>query len=195
MALLRYISHPEVVIDGAVPVARWSLTAHGRSRAEAAATRPWVRSLTRLICSDETKAVEAATAIAARNGLIPEVRPGTGEIDRSATGFVPEPAYSDVSAAFFANPERSPHGWERAVDGQTRIRSALADVLVDGAGDVAVVGHGGVGTLLWCHLAGLEIAERYDQPFAGHVWTYDRATATVVHPWLPLDGPDLPSVA
>ncbi|MBO9456098.1 hypothetical protein J7376_11185 [Paracoccus sp. R12_1] len=32
MAVLRYLSHPQVLIDPAVPVPRWSLSDHGRSR-------------------------------------------------------------------------------------------------------------------------------------------------------------------
>jgi hypothetical protein len=30
--------------------------------------------------------------------------------------------------------------------------------------DIAIVGHGGTGTLLYCHLAGVAIDRRYDQP-------------------------------
>ena len=50
-----------------------------------------------------------------------------------------------------------------------------------------MIGHGGVGTLLYCHLAGLPIDAVHDQPGQGHFWTYDRATALVLHPWLAID--------
>ncbi|MEM7275645.1 MAG: histidine phosphatase family protein [Actinomycetota bacterium] len=193
MALLRYVSHPEVVIDGDVPVARWGLTDRGRTRAEALAGQPWFASAGLVVSSDEVKAVETAAVIEARHGLVAEVRPGTGEIDRSATGFLPEPVYGEVSSAFFANPEDSPHGWERAVDGQTRIRTELADLLADGPADVVVIGHGGVGTLLWCHLAGLAIDQRHDQPHPGHWWTYDRAAGDAVHGWWPIDATEPPT--
>ncbi len=38
-------------------------------------------------------------------------------------------------------------------------------------GDIAVVGHGGVGTLWYCHLAGIPIARQWDQPGQGHYIT------------------------
>ena len=144
----------------------------------------WWPAVTRLVTSDETKAMETATVVAERHGLTVEVRPATGEIDRSATGYVPAEEHDTLAAALFAHPERSARGWERAVDAQHRIVAAVADLLADGVGDVAVVGHGGVGTLLLCHLAGLGIDQRHDQPSQGHYWTWDRTTRTLVHPWL-----------
>jgi len=33
-----------------------------------------------------------------------------------------------------------------------------------------MVGHCGVGSLLWCHIAGRPIDRREDQPGQGHVW-------------------------
>lgn len=65
--------------------------------------------------------------------------------------------------------------------------AAVADLLVDGDRDVAVVGHGAVGTLLWCHLNGTAIARHHDQPGQGHHWAYDRTAARMVHGWRPID--------
>jgi broad specificity phosphatase PhoE len=44
--------------------------------------------------------------------------------------------------------------------------------------DLAIVGHGGTGTLLYCHLAGLPINRCYDQPATndGNWFAFDRAT-------------------
>lgn len=193
MSLLHYISHPEVVIDSEVPVPRWSLSDLGRRRAEAMVGASWVSSITRIVSSDETKALETAGLLAERLGLEVEVRPATGEIDRRATGFLPPDAYHEVSDRFFAEPTDSASGWERAVDGQRRIIDALGDLLTEQPGpavasDMAVVGHGGVGTLLLCHLEGIPIAAEHDQPHPGHRWTLDRSTGRIVDRWRPIDG-------
>jgi hypothetical protein len=47
-----------------------------------------------------------------------------------------------------------------------------------GNGDFAVVGHGGTGILLYCHLAGPAIDWRYDQPKTngGNWFPFDAAT-------------------
>jgi broad specificity phosphatase PhoE len=42
--------------------------------------------------------------------------------------------------------------------------------------DIAIIGHGGTGTLLYCHLTGLPISRRFDQPASngGNWFSFDR---------------------
>lgn len=188
MAVLRYITHPQVVVDMARPVETWGLSALGRERAEALARQPFLARTRRVVSSTERKAVETAQVLAAQLDLQPELRAATGEHDRSATGPLPPDVFEGVVAQFFARPEECVCGWERAVDAQRRIALALQDLLVDAAGhDIAVVGHGGVGTLWYCHLLGLPIERAHDQPTQGHYFSVDLLTAKPVHPWLPID--------
>ena len=92
-----------------------------------------------------------------------------GENDRSATGFLPPDAFEDAANWFFAHPQESFKGWERAADAQTRIVAAVERLLAnhDPNVPIAFVGHGGVGTLLKCHLLGKPIARDGDQPAGG----------------------------
>lgn len=194
-SLLHYISHPEVRIDPEVPVPRWGLSEVGQRRIRVLADRPWLAGVGRLVSSDETKAVEAATVLADRLGLEVEIRAATGETDRSATGYVTHARHEELATRYFAEPEASADGWERAVDSQRRVADALADLTgPPSAPDrdrarpaVAVVGHGGVGTLLWSLLTGTTIDQANDQPGQGHYWTWDRDTATMLHDWHPID--------
>jgi broad specificity phosphatase PhoE len=82
--------------------------------------------------------------------------------------------------AFFAQPLQSVRGWEPAADAQSRIVRAveLAVSQTPDRGDIAIVGHGGTGTLLYCHLAGVAIDRRYDQPATngGNWFTFDWAS-------------------
>ncbi len=186
MAKLWYVSHPEVRIDADVPVPRWGLTDHGRARAAAMCAQPWIDGIERLVSSDETKALELAAVVAAHRGIPIEVRPSQAETDRSSTGFVEPDRYAIISDAWFADPERHDHGWEPAHDVQRRVVEGLADVL-DGDADTLVAGHGGAGTLLWCHLAGRAIEASLDQPGAGHYFTVDLTTGRPLHGWRPID--------
>ncbi|MEM9135589.1 MAG: histidine phosphatase family protein [Actinomycetota bacterium] len=205
MGFLRYVTHPNVEIDPAVPVPEWSLSDVGRRRARALLSQPWIGSVGAIVSSGETKARETAAVLAAFRRIEIEERPDTGEIDRSSTGFVPPERHDALAVRLFAEPERSADGWETAVAAQHRIVAATADLVADagevsepspGAGaDVVIVGHGGVGTLLWCHLAGEVIDGRYDQPGQGHYWSFDRSTGRVVHGWWPVDDLDDPNGA
>lgn len=187
MALLHYITHPEVAVDPSLPVQRWSLSPSGVERARALLSEPWVAGIGRVVSSAETKAREAAEILADHLGLTVEVRDDTGENDRTATGFLPPDEFERTADRFFARPEESVAGWERAVDAQARITAALADLLEPSeVGDVAVVGHGAVGTLWYCRLAGLEISRRHDQPGQGHYFTVDLHDGRPLHPWKPI---------
>lgn len=187
MAFLHYVSHPEVVIDPDVEVPDWGLSERGRARVGSLLRQPWVATVRHVVSSPEAKAIETAGILAAHLGLSVDVRAGTAEIDRSATGYVPHDRHEELADRLFAAPTESASGWERAIDAQTRVVGDLADLLADGPDDVAVAGHGGVGTLLMCHVAGRQIDRRHDQPRAGCWWTFDRSTGRLLHGWRPIE--------
>jgi len=185
--MLRYVTHPEVHVDPAVPVPNWHLSERGRGRAVAMLEQPWLAAIGRIVSSDETKAIEIAQLVADHLRLPLEIRAGIGENDRSSLGFVPKAEFEALANAFFAEPERSIRGWERAIDAQRRIARGLADLLTPAERDVLVVGHGGVGTLWFCFLNGLPIDRRYDQPGQGHYFSVDQQTLRAEHGWRPID--------
>lgn len=193
MALLRFLSHPQVRVSADVPVPRWGLTDQGRQRVAAVSTQPWLSSVTRLVSSDETKALETAAIIAGTTGLRIEVREDLHENDRSATGFVPPSRFEQLADAFFAEPDVSVEGWETSRDAQARVVQATADLLRSAGGDVVVSGHGGVGTLLLCHLLGAPISRIHDQngatsaPGGGNHWAFDCGQERVLHGWRPIE--------
>lgn len=185
-----YVTHPQVRIDPDVPVPRWGLSEIGAARTELAAQSAWARELSRILSSDETKALETAAILAGPAGIDVEVLEHAGENDRSATGFLVPEEFEKAANWFFANPHQSFHGWERAVDAQTRIVSAVSFVLDnhDPSKPIAFVGHGGVGTLLKCHLAGVPIARSQDQPGGGgNLFAFALADRSLACDWGPFE--------
>ncbi|MFK3689581.1 histidine phosphatase family protein [Agrobacterium tumefaciens] len=164
-----YITHPQVKIDAAVPVPEWELSEKGAERARQASRLPWAKSLRRIVSSAETKAIETARILAETSGATIEIIEVMHENDRSATGFLPPTEFEKAADWFFAHPEESYQGWERAIDAQARIVGAVRAVLDrhDGQQPIAFVGHGGVGTLLKCHIEGRGISRAEDQPPGG----------------------------
>lgn len=185
MAIVRYLSHPQVRIDPEVPVPDWGLSPLGLGRAQAFARAPALRDTRRIVASGERKAVETAECLAAVIGGVVEIREAMHENDRSATGYLPPAEFEAMADAFFAAPERSVRGWERAADAQARIVREVEAVLVRPAqGDILFVGHGGVGTLLLCHLLREPIARGRDQPGGGgNLFAFDATTRIVHHAW------------
>jgi broad specificity phosphatase PhoE len=185
-----YITHPQVRIDPDVPVPKWGLSDTGRQRAELGARSLWAKSLRRIVCSDETKAIETAEVLAGPADISIEVVEGMHENDRSATGFLPPTAFEDAADWFFAHPTESFKGWERAIDAQLRIVGAVSRILADHdpAVPLAFVGHGGVGTLLKCHLLGRPISRAQDQPGGGgNLFCFSLADLSLSCDWTPME--------
>ncbi|WP_339031396.1 histidine phosphatase family protein [Bradyrhizobium symbiodeficiens] len=183
--IVRYLTHPQVQIDPDVPVPQWGLSPVGRARTETVAQAGWLANTTQIISSGERKAIETAGIIAGPLGIMIEIREDMHENDRSATGFLKPAEFEQVADRFFAEPHLSVRGWERAVDAQARIvREAEAVLARNRRGDILIVGHGAVGTLLFCHYAGRAIDRVHDQPAGGgHVFAFAKEGRRVVHGW------------
>jgi broad specificity phosphatase PhoE len=182
------VTHPEVDQDPTTPVTDWALTRAGRDRMARFAGSDAVRDVRAVWCSRERKAVEAAEILASRLGVRPKALEQLGEHDRSSTGYLPPELFEPAVRAFFAEPLLSHRGWETAAAAQERILDAVETVIArsPAGGDVAVVAHGGVGTLLLCHLQHIPIDRAADQPGQGHWFAFDRDTRRLLHGWRPL---------
>jgi broad specificity phosphatase PhoE len=136
---------------------------------KAGLAQPWVSSITSIYASREQKAIDSAEILARHLSLDFSMDEGLGENDRSSTGFLPPHEFEKVADEFFAFPDRSVRGWERAAGAQARILLAVSRIASadSSAGAIAIVSHGAVGTLLYCHLAGKQISRQWDQPANG----------------------------
>jgi broad specificity phosphatase PhoE len=195
MPVVFFITHPDVAIGPSVPVPDWPLNARGRSRMQAMAAFPWASGVRHIFSSSERKARDAAQILADGLGLHGySVVDGLGENDRSATGYLASQEFEATVDAFFAQPQTSVRGWEPAADAQARIVHAVEQVMLEVSdnGDVAIIGHGGTGTLLYCHFAGLPISRRHEQPATngGNWLAFDRVSRKLLHVgWRSIDTP------
>ena len=162
---LYFISHPNVVVDPSLAIPRWPLSETGRARMTAGLRQPWVLGVSSIYASPEQKAADSATILAAHLSIGFVCIEELSENDRSSTGFLPLAEFESVANQFFASPELSIRGWERAIDAQSRIVNAVRRITHDDQtnGSIAIVSHGAVGTLLYCFLTGQQISRRWDQ--------------------------------
>lgn len=189
-----YVTHPQVQMDANVPVPLWGLSELGRERAMAFAGRGVVPKGAMVFSSRETKAMELADILAEAAGAVVLSDHLMGENDRSATGFLPPALFEQTADRFFAEPDRIVDGWERAVDAQRRIvdtvRTALASV--PDTTPAVFCGHGAVGTLLKCHVAGLPISRaedqsRYGDKGGGNCFVFDLQSMVLGCEWTPME--------
>lgn len=194
MPIARYLSHPQVLVDPDKDVPQWSLNEIGQKRVELLTTRVAkdriLLDTKYVISSAETKALETAQPIADILGCELTVCPLMHENDRSATGFLKPDEFEDVANQFFAYPDISVRGWEKAKDAQARILQQVTDNLDTGdRDDVLFIGHGGVGTLLYCALSGNAIHRKFDQGAdktgggGGNYFPFDIETKKPLHGW------------
>ena len=192
MPTVTFITHPDVTIDPAVPVSDWPLSPRGLERMTRALALPWIAGIRALWCSTERKARDGAAILARHLGLPATEWADLGENDRSATGYLPREEFEAIANQFFAHPDRSVRGWETASHAQRRIVASVGHVCAAsaGLGDIAIVSHGGVGTLLLCHLRGDAIGREHDQPAnnGGNFFAFDAGTRQLHHGWCPIDG-------
>ncbi len=189
LRVLRYLTHPQVQIDPEIPIPEWGLSDIGRARTNLICEAAEFTSTSVVVSSAETKAVETGSIIADALGLELQICHKMHENDRSGTGFLEPLEFEEVANQFFSHPEISVRGWERAIDAQVRIVSEVGLILAAHTdGDILIVGHGGVGTLLYCHFAGVPISRSQDQLSGGGCYfSYDIDEKHVLHHWLAME--------
>ncbi len=194
--LVYFITHPNVAIDPDTPVPRWPLSELGFSRMRTFLKQRFVQQISAIYCSDEQKAIDGADVLANDRSLQIHQLADLGENDRSSTGYLPSEEFERVADQFFASPDISVRGWETAQAAQNRIYNAVMQIINedDSQGDIAIVSHGGVGSLLLCRLANFEIDREHDQPGSagGNYFTFKAGTLELVHGWKPIDPLALP---
>lgn len=193
MSYALYVTHPEVILDPALPSTRWQLSPQGRARAKAFSGSPTLAPIRLLIASAETKTMETAKLLAA-SGAELVIGENLHENDRSSTGVVSAERLEALMDALYAEPDISPAGWESAAASRGRTVRAVTDA-VTRYGDrapLAFVGHGTVGTLLKCHLAGRPATRNEDQrrmahPGGGNVFAFSLPELRLLSDWVPME--------
>ncbi len=161
----------------------------GQSRVAAVANSGCLTGTKLVVSSAETKALETANPLAETLGCSLIVRKKMHENDRSATVFLPSTEFEAVVDQFFAHPDTSVRGWETAAIAQSRIATEVQECIRSHPdGDILFVGHGGVGTLLFCHLSGLPISRDYDQGIGGGCYfEFHSMQSKPMSPWQPME--------
>ena len=187
LSTVYYFTHTQIRVDPAIPVRDWHLSDEGRARVLRVVHAPWLSLVTRVVASTEYRVIETAHIFAGRRDLSVEIHSEIDDGRRPSSEFLSMVDLDETIDAFFARPQESPRpGWESAADAQRRAVAGLDALLTDSAdgSDLLIIGHGRIGTLLLCHLAGLPIARDYSQPTpGGNLFAFDHSSRKVLFRW------------
>ena len=138
------------------PASQWVLTQAGRRRCVALAARLAAYAPDAIVTSRERKAGETGSLVAAQLGLPAAAADGLHEHLREHVGWLPNPAFEQAVAAFFARQDELVFGEETAAQAGARFDAALQNVLTAHPDKtVAIVSHGTVMSLFAAQHAGI----------------------------------------
>jgi broad specificity phosphatase PhoE len=157
MSLIYLIRHPHTAVDLSMPAETWNLSAEGCRQLADLLQAPIWPHVTAIYPSQERKAIVPAKEVALRYRLNVIPRAAFGEVDRGACTPPDRAGYEAAVAAFFADPDGHPHGWEPASAVLERMLLEMDRVLSWHHADesIAIVGHGLALTVYMAHLRGV----------------------------------------
>lgn len=187
MKTVCFLTHPDVLLNQAVPITEWGLSESGRKKAVRVSDRKWISKVEEIYSSKETKARETAQIISNKLNVECIFVEELGEIDRSSTGYMELEKFKEAVDSFFSEPRASHRGWETAVQAQKRITSIVFDRIVKNsiARRLLIVSHGGVGALLMADLLEKSISREYCQESQGSYFLF-RENKKLVKKWTKL---------
>ena len=156
MRRLFLIRHADPRIQADAPAARWRLSDRGVERARVLAARIAPRGLQCIHSSVEPKAIATAWAFADAFNVPVRSVPGLHEHERSGVSLLSPESFEEAMRAFFAQPSTCVFGDESAAAAGHRFETAVMQLVRSSPGDLVVVTHGTVLTLMVAAACGVE---------------------------------------
>lgn len=148
MRRLFLIRHANPEIAAHVAAADWQLSDTGYERARALAATITPRGVSCIHSSVEPKAVQTAEAFGDVFGVPIVQVPGLQEHERPGVPLMPSDVFERTIETFFSRPSERVFGNESADQARRRFEQALVPLIDNSSGDLVVVTHGTVLTLI-----------------------------------------------
>ena len=156
MPKLILIKHARPEVDPRLPSEQWRLGPEGLQGAKRLVGRLDSYRIARLYSSAEPKASETAQVLARSMDLSVVQSPNLHEHERRNVPHMASREFISMVALFFKEPDRLVLGEETADQAYERFAVAVDEIIDTDAGDVAIVTHGTVISLLAQRRAGEE---------------------------------------
>ena len=188
MKKIVYITHPSTNIDPLIPADQWTISDEGERQIANLAQNPFWKNIETIYSSTEPKARYSAQILNDRivhlKFPMPSGIEDLVEINRNSTGFLKPPEFRNAMDEFYLHPDKSFKGWETANGAVSRTMNIISRIMEDNINkNVAIVGHGAVGTLLVCALKKVTFSSREEPRIQGSWIAIDWNKQTVLSDW------------
>ena len=153
MRKLILIKHAKPQVEEDVPSHDWELSREGRESCKALVPVVGKHEPRVVVTSDEPKAIETGSILAEGLGISTRMGDGLHEHDRTNVPMMQTREFISTMALFFKDRGRLVLGRETAENALDRFEQAVAGILEEEPGNVAVVTHGTV-LALFCEAHG-----------------------------------------
>ena len=184
MTKLIYITHPSVEIDKNKLPHEWGLSEKGLNQAMELIKQPFWKEVAVIYSSTEPKAMQVANLASQKYHLPWFKEQELGEADRTATPFLPLDEYMAAIQQCYLAPDTSVKGWETHHHMMKRNASVLEKIKKKNKGKtIVIVGHGGAGTTLKCHIKGTALTFSEDPRQTGCIFIADLDNNLILQDW------------
>ncbi len=184
MTKIYYITHPSVEIDKSKNPDEWKLSEEGKEKAKELLRKHFWAEVDIIFSSEEPKAKEVAKMASEKFGIETFSYKDLGEADRSATPFLPLEEYMEKIEEAYEKPSKSIVGWESHESVMKRNVNCLKGIVKKYKNKtIAIIGHGGAGTLIKCFIKGKEPDFDEDPKKTGCFFVADWESRKVLNDW------------
>ncbi len=183
---LIYFTHPSVHIDAETPISEWHLSEKGWEQAHQAINMDIWKEVDVMYASTELKAYSMAEKIAQKHGIPFDKSHKIEDLGETRNRtFIPPKKFEDAVTEWYRDLGNNVNGWEPINSMSKRIANTTDKLMSMHPGKtVAIVGHGGAGTLTKCHIKGIE-PRREEDPhnLAGGYFIADWDNKKILKDW------------
>lgn len=186
MTKLILFTHPAVSIDPSIPIDHWDLSEEGFKQAKQALDLDLWKNVDVIYSSTELKAYGMAEKIAQKYNL--EFDDSHKIYDLGETRnrtFIPPDAFDEAVGEWYRDPDHNINGWEPINVMNLRVSKCI-DALMDKCTGqtVAIVAHGGSGTMIKCHIQGIPPSRSEDpHKISGGYFIADWDNKRIIKDW------------
>ncbi len=186
MTKLIVITHPAVIIDPLIPIDEWSLSEKGWKQVRQAFKLEFWTSVDVLYSSYELKAYSMAEKASKKFSIPFDSAHKIYDLGETrGRTFIPPDQFDQAVKEWYSDLDHNVNGWEPINTMSKRVSTCIDSLMRKHKNrTVAVIAHGGSGTMIKCHVQGIVPSQNEDpHKVAGGYFVADWEEKKIIRDW------------